>query len=85
MYIFDICEYRTHSNLGLAKMLQNFHVSFVEVEKSCSEYAGTLPLIFSLLLLIEKYHFMEIASLCTHTFCAFVLDFNFPESDSKIK
>ncbi len=33
MYILDIDEYHTHLNLGLVKMLQNFHVSFVEVEK----------------------------------------------------
>jgi len=54
LYNSDIDKYFIHSNLGVVKVLRNFHVSRVEVEKSCSGYSGTPPLIFPLRLANKK-------------------------------
>jgi len=56
LYNIDLDKYYTHSYLGVEKMLLNFHVSCVEVEKSCSGYSGTLPLIFPLRLANKKIY-----------------------------
>gem|GEM_PF-6298995 len=42
----DVEKCCTNTKLGVEKMLLNFPVNCEEVEKLCSGYSGTLPLIF---------------------------------------